>query len=117
MVAGEAGTITFLLTNFGATANFTIQVTAVSLQNSDFSFTISPQRVVISQGQTVPTTVTVNSLNSDAITEGPAISFVVTASADDDNRGDRSDFMTFDVLLEEDDDIVRKPWNLHEQYS
>ena len=101
ILPGEAGSISFLLTNFGTTANITIQVTATDLDNGDFSHTIMPQRVLVNTFQNVEVTVTVNSLSADAPTEGPAIRFVVTASADDDNHGDRSDFLTFDVLLED----------------
>ena len=102
ILPGEAGNISFLLTNFGTTANITIQVTATDLNNGDFSHTITPQRVLVNTFQNVEGTVTVNSLSVDAPTEGPAVRFIVTASADDDNHGDQSDFFTFDVLLEED---------------
>lgn len=96
-----------MLTNFGATANITIQVTTTDLDSDAFNYTVSPQLVLVSTLQSVGVTVTVNSLSSDSPTEGPAVGFIVIASADDDIHGERSDFLAFDVLLEED---VRKTW-------
>ena len=91
-----------MLTNFGAAANIAIQVTATNLDIGDFGYTVTPPLVLLERFQNIEVTVSVRSLSRTTPTEGPAIRFVVTATADDDNHGDRSDFLAFDVLLEKD---------------